>query len=432
MKSTTCYFSLIISLCYLIFPTFGSCSPTDRTNGLLDLYFYSGGTPTEFIVVEKKYQRLSIFELQDTVRLVKEFTCATGQNPGTKKVSGDSRTPEGIYFITEIYEDKRITVFGSRAFHLDYPNIFDTHAGHLGGGIFIHGTNKKLIPNSTNGCITLDNQDLDELAPHLSINAIPIIVVDALPEPLPGKDLRLEADSQRFKEILNDLSFDLKKVPVHEIHTLSFLKQENQAVASIKYSTYDSEHIQYREQVRTYLTQSLTGGWRSVYAVQSQEKLPLLLALRPAKNDLVTKITPSLQPVQPLRPVHSVPQPPQPPPPAPEPPQLTKGQELLHFVEKWRSAWVAKDIETYINCYSPSFKNGDLDRDGWKNKKTYLNKKYSYIDVSIKDIVVKWTTSGADVSFSQTYKSDQYQTTGTKVLQLTNRDNRWMIESEFM
>ncbi|OGR18958.1 MAG: hypothetical protein A2X81_17285 [Desulfobacterales bacterium GWB2_56_26] len=481
MKFVFSFIFLIAAASSVLFPTTGYCSPTDTTDSPLDLLFYSRNTPTEFIVVEKKHQKLSLFEHQDQVRLLREFVCATGQNPGTKKISGDSRTPEGIYFITEIYEDKRISVFGSRAFHLNYPNIFDSHAGHLGDGIFIHGTNKKLIPNSTNGCITLDNKDLDELAPYLAVNTIPIIVLDALSEPLVGKSLLLEADTPRFAEILGALSFDLKKIPVRDIQALSFLKQGEKAVASIKYATYERDHIQYREQLRTYLTQSPIGTWRNIYAVQSQEKNPYLLAMRPSKNELVARLapvpqpaeaspadqpaeppqpvqpdrsvqvaaaeatepaaTPAVQPAEPARPAKAVPAQParivQKTPPAKQPavakiPQLTRSEELLNFVEKWRSAWVAKDIETYISCYSPSFKNGGLNREGWKRKKLSLNKKYSYINVAIKNIVVQWTPSGANVSFSQTYKSDQYQTVGTKVLQMTNKNNRWQIESEIM
>lgn len=481
MKFVLSLIFLISAVSAVLLPTTGYCSPTDTTDSPLDLLFYSRSTPTEFIVVEKKLQKLSVFEHQDQVRLIREFVCATGQNPGTKKISGDSRTPEGIYFITEIYEDKRISVFGSRAFHLNYPNIFDTHAGHLGDGIFIHGTNKKLIPNSTNGCIALDNKDLDELAPYLTVNTIPIIVLDALSEPLVGKSLLLQTDTPRFTEILGALSFDPRKIPVGDIQTLSFLKQGEKAVASIKYATYERDHIQYREQVRTYLTQSPVGTWRNIYTVQSQEKNPYLLAIRPSKNELVTRLppvslpaeaspaepvqpvqpvqpdrsvqvaaaqaiepaeaTPATQQVEPARPAKAAPPPParlvQKTPPAKQPavaknPQLSRGEELLNFVEKWRSAWVAKDIETYISCYSPSFKNGGLNREGWKQKKLSLNKKYSYINVSIKNIVVQWTPSGANVSFSQTYKSDQYQTTGTKVLQMINKNNRWQIESEIM
>lgn len=427
MKLETSFFLLLAAVGSLVFPITVCSAQSDRTSKTPELLFYSGETPTQFIVVEKRLQKLSLFEQRNSVELIKEYVCATGQNSGTKKISGDSRTPEGIYFITEIYADKRITVFGSRAFHLDYPNIFDTHAGHLGDGIFIHGTNKELIPNSTNGCITLSNNDLDELAPSLTVDAIPVIVVEALSEPLAGKDLRLEANSKRFQEILENLSFDVKKIPVRDIRTLSFLKQGGQAVASIKFISYDDDRIQFREKFRAYLSQSQTGAWRRIHAVQSQERTPVLLAVHPIKNDLATK-TASPPPVV----AKAASSRPAPLPAASLPHQLTKGEELLNFVEKWRKAWVAKDIETYINCYSPSFKNGQLDRNGWKSKKLYLNKKYSYINVSIKNIVVEWTKSGANVYFSQTYKSDQFQTSGTKVLELTNMNNRWMIVSEIM
>ena len=418
MKTYIYIIFLATAVTFAALPTIGFCSSPEKTDKNLELLFYNANTPSQFIVVEKKHQKLSLFEHLDSVKLIKEFTCATGENPGTKKISGDARTPEGVYFITEVYEDKRITVFGSRAFHLNYPNIFDTHAGHRGDGIFIHGTNKKLIPNSTNGCITLDNKDLDELAPYLSVNSIPIIVLNSLPEALPGKDLRLVAQTPGFQDILNKFSSDLRNIPLHDIKSISYMKQGNQAIATIKFALYDGDLIQYRGQSRTYLTQSLTGSWRSLYTVQSQDQTPLLLAQRPAKNDLVAKAAT-------LPPLAS-------PPPPSQPLQLSKGEELLSFVEKWRKAWIAKDISTYINCYSPSFKSGSMDRDSWKAKKTYLNNRYAYITVSIKDIVVEWTESGANVSFFQTYKSDQYQTTGTKRLQLVNKNNRWMIESEYM
>lgn len=426
MKLNTSFVLLLAAAGFLLLPNMARPDQSDKIIGMPEVLFYSGETPTQFIVVEKRLQRLSLFEQRESVELVKEYVCATGQNPGTKKISGDSRTPEGIYFITEIYADKRITVFGSRAFHLDYPNIFDTHAGHQGDGIFIHGTNKELIPNSTNGCITLSNNDLDELAPSLTVDAIPVIVVDALSEPMQGKDLRLDATGKRFKEILENLSSDVKKIPISDIRTLSFLKQGSQAVASINFTSYDEDRIQFREKFRAYLTQTRTGAWRRIHAVHSQERTPVLLAVHPIKNNLVTN-----EPSSPVA-VKTAPSHPSPPPAAKQPNQLTKGEELLSFVEQWRKAWIAKDIETYINCYSPSFKNGQLDRDGWKTKKLHLNKKYSYINVSIKNIVVEWTNSGASVSFLQTYKSDQYQTTGTKVLELTKRNNRWMIESEIM
>ena len=113
-------------------------------------------------------------------------------------------------------------------------------------------------------------------------------------------------------------------------------------------------------------------------------------------------------------------------------PTFDKSGELLTFVEKWRTSWSAKDIEAYMNCYSPSFQSGNLNKDQWRSKKDYLNHKYRFINVTVSNIVIEWTTSGANISFQQTYKSDQLQTSGTKTLQLVNRKNRWMIENEIM
>ena len=474
------FFLFLIAAAGILSPAIGHCSPTEKPDGMVDLLFYSKKMPTEFILVEKNSQKIRLFEQSDELKLIKEFECATGKNPGPKKITGDSRTPEGVYFVTGLFEDKKVTVFGSRAFHLDYPNIFDTHAGHVGDGIYIHGTNKKLIPFSTNGCIALDNKDLDELAPHLTVNTIPIVVVEELREPLGGKNFLLQENTPRFNEILGALSFDLEKIPMKDIQSLSFLRLGERAVATIKYASYERDYMQYREQVRTYLTQSPVENWRTIYAVKRQEKDPYLLAMHPTKNDLVTKLpgalpTPvgeaeppvlaepalaqakppdQLAAAQPKEPAKAVPTTAQPTPAHPakaaEPAQvdrlahlakqpavakvaqLTKGEEVLNFVEKWRSSWVTKDIEAYISCYSPSFKNEGLNREGWKRKKQSLNKKYSYINVSIKNIMVQWTPTGANVSFFQTYRSDQYQTTGTKVLQMSNKNNRWMIESEIM
>jgi len=129
------------------------------------------------IVVEKDYQRLVVYGHNGTQKIVAQFPCATGQGTGKKQNNGDSRTPEGIYFITKYFADNKVTIFGKRAFHLDYPNIFDEQSGRDGNGIYIHGTNKDLIPNSTNGCITLKNEDLEKLSQYLQIDITPIVIV---------------------------------------------------------------------------------------------------------------------------------------------------------------------------------------------------------------------------------------------------------------
>jgi murein L,D-transpeptidase YafK len=375
----------------------------------LSLSFYNADGPVHFIVVEKSTQKLMVFEQQQSLKLLKTFVCATGENPGTKIISGDSKTPEGAYFITEIYEDKKITVFGSRAYHLDYPNVFDKHAGHLGDGIFIHGTNKTLIPYSTNGCITLANEDLDDLSTYLTINAIPIIILENLPPPMLETNLKISKDDDRFNEILDELSFPPGSLPSDNIETLAFLTLGDQAIASIRYKVYDEYFSEYRYSKLAYLTSAAPKGWRTLHAVESQDIIPTLLALHPVKYQLLDQ-------------------------PTPEPSALLidEDEEVLAFIKKWQTAWADKDIDTYIECYSPSFKNGRLDRNRWREKKSYLNKRYDFIKVAIRNIAITRTDTGANVSLFLNYQSDQYQTSGTKLLELINQDNKWMIQKEVM
>jgi murein L,D-transpeptidase YafK len=412
----------------------GQAAQSSEPEGNLQLFLYSAEGPVHFIVVEKKHQKLKLYEQADNLRLIKEFPCATGENQGTKKSSGDSRTPEGIYHITEIYEDKQVTVFGSRAFHLDYPNIFDSHAGRFGDGIYIHGTNKKLIPNSTNGCITLKNSDLDELAPYLSVNAIPILVLDAESDFVVKENPGLVKNSDRFKEIVERLTRNAGNIPIENIRTLSSLQCQEQGVVSASYKVFDDELTQYNEQRRVYQRRLPTGTWRTLYAVQRQDAAPTLLAVYPNKKvrpELVAKTgnadVKAGVPVAKAAPLQAKTN-----PTNAEKPPLNKSEEMFAFIEKWRQAWVTKDIESYMNCYSPSFKNGAMDKDQWRTRKTALNKKYRYIKVDFHNIVIEWTTAGAKVSFHQSYKSDQLQTSGTKTLQLVNRKNRWLIENEVM
>jgi murein L,D-transpeptidase YafK len=435
-----------------------------------NLLFYSSEGPSHFLVVEKKSQKLKLFEQGDSLRLIKEYTCATGQNIGNKQNSGDSRTPEGVYFITAIYEDKKITVFGSRAFHLDYPNIFDSHAGRLGDGIFIHGTNKKLTPNSTNGCITLDNRDLDELAPYLSVASLPVIILNAEDEATFSGSLSLEKGDDRINDILSRFTAETTTIPMSNITRLSSLQVGGQAVLSLAYWVIDDQTTRFQERRRAYLAQSASGKWRTLYAVHHQDPRPTLLAQKRTKNDRAVRIadnaiseaamaaqvpppasppelsadtgmatdTQKSSPEIVAKPKETVPKPT--PAPATKPSKSSPGkpapdartEEVLAFIEKWRSAWTAKDLESYMDCYSPTFRGGDLNKEQWRAKKSFLNGKYKFIRVKLSDINVSLTPSTAKVTFHQTYRSDHLQASGIKTLQLVNRKNRWLIEKELM
>jgi len=381
----------------------------------IELFFYTNGTPTQFIIVEKRSQTLKLFEQGDSLQLIEKFTCATGENSGTKQVSGDAKTPEGIYFITEVFQDNEITVFGSRAFHLDYPNAFDRYAGNNGDGIFIHGTNKNLVPYSTNGCITLNNEDLDKLAPHLTVKTIPVIVVDSLQKDPSQRNFSMTYGDRSFIAVMDTLGLSARDLRPDQIEKLQFFKVGNQGLALIRYDEFDANSMQFKYDKYVYLKPSPTKNWRTLLATHKQDMIPSLLAIYPIKKKgKVVKIVETESPVTKV------------------PLIMTNGGELLDFVEKWRNSWATKDIETYMNCYSQRFKSSGLNKKGWRKKKTYLNNKYDFIQVTIDNIVIERTEDRAKISFFQTYRSDLYETSGTKNLQLVMEDGKWMIAKEYM
>lgn len=109
-----------------------------------------------------------------------------------KRVEGDGCTPEGVYRTTD-KRDVGQTVF-HRAFLINYPNDTDRKefkaakaAGEIpadatiGGGIMIHGIGSGEAGNAggsnwTLGCISLSDEDIDELFPLVSDNTRVVIV----------------------------------------------------------------------------------------------------------------------------------------------------------------------------------------------------------------------------------------------------------------
>ncbi len=98
-----------------------------------------------------------------------------------KQKAGDRKTPEGIYFLKDEYEDQYLSpIYGIKAFPLDYPNLMDKRAGKDGSAIWIHGTNKVLKPMDSNGCIALENSSILKLAEYITLDSTPVVLVEEL------------------------------------------------------------------------------------------------------------------------------------------------------------------------------------------------------------------------------------------------------------
>jgi L,D-transpeptidase catalytic domain len=162
----------------------GDAFQIDFDDGLWDgpILFHKGnGEPVHLILVEKALQKLYLYCYDGRYQLIKSYNCSTGEHRGKKQKEHDQKTPEGIYFNITAYRDSKITLFGDRAFGLNYPDIFDNFEGNFGGGIFIHGSNRTIKPFSTNGCVVLKTHDLADLDQRVSLEKTPVIIGEHLP-----------------------------------------------------------------------------------------------------------------------------------------------------------------------------------------------------------------------------------------------------------
>jgi murein L,D-transpeptidase YafK len=127
-------------------------------------------TPAERIVIEKSKRKLTLIRADKVVR---QFDISLGRNPvGPKQRAGDSRTPEGQYYVDfkNLYSNYYLSV------RLSYPSPSDLARAHAqgvdpGGNIMIHG-----MPNGvrwpytgyagedwTDGCIAVSNAAMQEI-----------------------------------------------------------------------------------------------------------------------------------------------------------------------------------------------------------------------------------------------------------------------------
>jgi lipoprotein-anchoring transpeptidase ErfK/SrfK len=143
------------------------------------------------VTIFKKRHQLTVYYKG---RLFKDYHAVFGRSfePGTKLWEGDRRTPEGVYTIVEKHPSRRWDWFLT----LNYPNEIDRYryeqlrdSGEVpreegrpvgvGGRIGIHGTDEPELNrgdiNWTTGCISVDDEDVEELMRILPKGTVVII-----------------------------------------------------------------------------------------------------------------------------------------------------------------------------------------------------------------------------------------------------------------
>jgi murein L,D-transpeptidase YafK len=137
------------------------------------------------LVVDLRRARLYVMENQDgTLKLVRQQYASMGKNGAGKELRGDNRTPIGIYHITRWIRDNALPeLYGAGAWPTNYPNPWDVFKRRTGSGIWLHGVprdTESRAPLSSEGCVTMANDDLLSLTPYVTLGQTPVVLSNEL------------------------------------------------------------------------------------------------------------------------------------------------------------------------------------------------------------------------------------------------------------
>ena len=434
--------SALVCLCLLVFGAFSvvvasEVSDQDLSRDLLVpdplVSLGSDNGPAYAILVEKDAQRLLLYEYKDTFSLKHEFNCSTGEVAGRKQKSGDRKTPEGVYFFTRAFEERDLgPIYGTGAFVMDYPNLLDLKFNRGGNNIWLHGSDKPIKPMDSNGCVVLNNDDLEVLTQYIQLNRTPIVISEELAMVPAERQLAskksitefldawkrtfLAGDWDRFNAFYSEVPEELptlqgvwdrvrmtwqyEGIPFDmSLHNLTLLRGNPCVVA-----LFDQViHMGHRARVV---------GTKKIFLEKDGETWKIV-------GEKFQPSDPGDQDNEPLVAALS---------------RLgrlpTDQKAITDLIGEWVDAWSSKDIRRYAACYAPDFQAKGMDLGEWISYKKDLNRLYDSIQVEIEDLKIDQGPEQSTVTFLQRYDSSGYQAVGVKRLRVKRIGEEWKIYRE--
>lgn len=392
-------------------------------------------------VVEKATQTFLVYAHEKgRFSEIARYECSTGKSFGPKEVSGDGKTPEGVYFFLKKHKKKELApIYGIMAFPTDYPNALDRMEGKTGNAIWLHGTNKPLVPRDSNGCIVLDNPDLIEVEKYITFNRTPLVITEKLAygrhdrtmenvsvkHALEGWNKGLEQGPYHkylkyyHPEYLPDMSWwpkwrsmrknaaAMKQSPALKLKNIAIFRIGERLVVlfdremSVEGRRHDAGRkklflgkngAEWRIIGEEYQTVKAAKNEPPVFmAYRRLEKRPAKKAEKAGKADLAG---------------------------------------IAGMVDDWLKAWSSKDINKYRSYYARDFRSSGMNLKSWIRHKSNLNKKYDYIRVRRDGLDIKRDKRKISVSFVQNYESPNFKAVGIKQLVLKQESGKWKIYRE--
>ena len=93
-------------------------------------------------------------------------------------------------------------------------------------------------------------------------------------------------------------------------------------------------------------------------------------------------------------------------------------KEILDFLNRWKRAWVQKDLDRFIKMYHPDFKDGRVDYKMFLKSKQNFFRKYGIIQVELDRVEIKKSDGTWLVKFLQSFQGDEYRDKGWKTMVL--------------
>jgi ketosteroid isomerase-like protein len=102
----------------------------------------------------------------------------------------------------------------------------------------------------------------------------------------------------------------------------------------------------------------------------------------------------------------------------------------LETVNGWSQAWSQKDLDRYLSYYVSDFRWKNLDLQGWRQKKAWLNQRYKKISVQLSDVRLFRQGDVVLATADMIYRSDRFASRGFKHLYLVQNSVDWRILAE--
>ena len=380
--------------------------------------------PEHAIIVDKSLQKIYIYKKGSPPVIVKTYHCSTGENEGPKTEQDDKKTPEGIYYITKSFVERELSpVYGVRAFPLDYPNSLDLKEGRQGYGIWFHGTNKPLKPNDTNGCIALENGDIDQMASYIRLYDTPVIISRQM---IMVSQSQIKRDRTELEDIIENwrLAWEGKDINRYiSYYSPAFSsggkdREEWRAYKKRLADKYQSISVKVSDMLLLVNGETALASFTQQYetgSLKSTGRKRLYLK----RNSRDWKIFAEKFDGSDVTRLAAVPKKPSP------------QEEIDKFIQGWLRSWETKRLAAYISCYDPSFESRDMDLRGWQQHRAKLNRKYHSLNINIGRIKIdKLSDQKAEISFIQNYRADRYHDYGLKTMILIKEGKDWKIRKE--